>query len=60
MGSLEKKTVVLSGLIENGNEEALSDLFAIRKRASACASVCAYIESAARFENGKEEIRLEY
>lgn len=54
-----KKTVVLSSLIENGNAEALSDLFATRKRASACASVCACIESAARCANGKEEVRLE-
>lgn len=59
MGSL-KKTAALSGLIENGNAEALRELLAIKKRASACASVCVCIESAVRYENGKEEVRLEY
>lgn len=51
MGSLGK-TVVLSGLIENGNAEAFTELFA-KKRASVCASVCVCIGSAVRCKMGK-------
>jgi len=56
MGSVGK---ALSGLIENGSAEALSELFANKKRASVCASVCVCIGSAVRCENGEEEVRLE-
>ena len=41
MGSVGK-TVVLSGLIENGNAEALSELFA-NKKEHACVHLSVYV-----------------
>lgn len=44
MGSVGR-TVVLSGLIENGNAEALSELFANKKRVSVCVHLSVYVSN---------------